>query len=341
MPEIKLDDEKVLRMFVDKLIADKGGDTLDAKQKKTLQKELFKKLNERMQAAMVRALPDAKLMELEGLLDAGAPDEEIESFFANSGVSFDAALRQTMSEFRDAYFSGKIKTSVKLKAPTGAGDKAKKGAVPTSAQKTDVNAVQPAVGQPAQGVSSAMPGRSNVEGVANVASAAAQGQTLAAPTQTVTQGVVSGTQGTDVTSQPFQVQPGQPLPIQPLQQPIQAPPVQPQVTPAQAQARPEAEQPLQAAPDLMDALNAATAHLNMATANLSEQPAQGIVQTEQAVTQPEQMAQAVSLQQEQPAQRDMMAQNVVQQSTAQQSMQQPIQQPMQQNTNNGMTGEEA
>lgn len=117
MPENKLNDEKVLQMFVDRLIADKGGDTLDAKQKETLQGELMAELDERMQQAMIRALPDAKLMELEKMLDADASDEEIESFFANAskdaGVDFDPEIRKVFEAFRTDYFKDKIKVSVK------------------------------------------------------------------------------------------------------------------------------------------------------------------------------------------------------------------------------------
>lgn len=208
MPETKLNDEKVLQMFVDRLIADKGGDTLEAKQKEILQGELLEELDERMQSAMIKALPDAKLMELEGMLDAEAPDEEIENFFANAGVSFDEPLKKAMDEFRTDYFRGKIKTSVKLPA-----EAPKAGVQPVvSATETVAMAEAPKVeAQPVQGATSAVPGRSDVNGVADVVNV-----------------------------------------VTPVQQ----------VTPAQAA-------PLQAAPDLMDALNAATANLNATTANLN------------------------------------------------------------------------
>lgn len=245
MPENKLDDEKVLRMFVDRLIADKGGDTLDVKQKGILQKELLEELDERIQQAMIRALPDAKLMELEKLLDEDAPDEIIEGLFKGAGMDFDPAIRKAMDEFRTDYFKDKIKVSVKTSilevAPAAAVETPKVEAaqvgsatsmVPVAPAGPAVSAVAPvasagsvapAVGQPVQGAVSAVPGQSNVEGVANAVSAAEQGQAPAVQTQVVAQGA--------------------------------------NTTPAQPAAS-AIEQPLQAAPNLMDALNAATAGLN-------------------------------------------------------------------------------
>lgn len=244
MPENKLDDEKVLRMFVDRLIADKGGDTLDVKQKEILQKELLEELDERIQQAMIRALPDAKLMELEKLLDEDAPDEAIEGLFKGAGMDFDPAIRKAMDEFRTDYFKDKIKVSVKTSileaVPAAAPAASPASVVADGAPKVEtvpaasatsvvapatpvVSPVAPAVGQPVQGAVSAVPGQSNVEGVANAVSAAEQGQAPAVQTQVVAQGANTA-------------------------------PAQPAV--------PATEQPLQAAPNLMDALNAATASLN-------------------------------------------------------------------------------
>lgn len=139
MPENKLNDEKVLAMFVDRLIADKGGDTLDAKQKETLQKELLEELDERIQQAMIRALPDAKLMELEKLLDEDAPDEEIEGFFKGADADFDPAIRKAMDEFRTDYFKDKIKVSVKTSILETA------PATVTEVPKAEVSQAAPAV----------------------------------------------------------------------------------------------------------------------------------------------------------------------------------------------------
>lgn len=267
MPENKLNDEKVLQMFVDRLIADKGGDTLDAKQKETLQGELMAELDERIQQAMIRALPDAKLMELEKMLDADASDEEIESFFANAskdaGVDFDPEIRKVFEAFRTDYFKDKIKVSVKTSAlapaaSASAGATAAPGA--TSATPSVATAQAPAVapvamptpvaGQPTQGTTSAVPGQSNVEGVANMGAVSAAPAQSVAPVETPVQPAVSS-------------------PVAPVAEPVTPSAVQ-SAQPAAAE-----EKPLQAVPNLMDALNTATANLNAAAANMGANPGTG------------------------------------------------------------------
>lgn len=288
MPENKLNDEKVLRMFVDRLIADKGGDTLDAKQKETLQNELFEELDERIQQAMIRALPDAKLMELEGLLDADAPDEKIESFFKDAGVEFDPAIRKAMDEFRTDYFKDKIKVSVKtsvletkgaegvpaaLAAPAPVAETAPAVAAPVSVVPAPVS---PAAGQPAQGTTSVTPGQSNVEGVANAVNAVAQGQAPAVQPQVVAQGanVTSNVNAMpSVSAEPSAVAATTVSPVATATPAASATSTAVVAPVASAPVTPAGEQPLQAAPNLMEALNTATANLNTTTANLGAAPA--------------------------------------------------------------------
>ena len=171
MPEIK-PDEKVLTAFVDRLIANKGGSTLDATQKETLQGELLEQLDDRIQHAMIGALPDAKIVELEKLLDADAPDEEVEKIFQESGADYSHAIRKAMDDFQTDYFTDKIEVSVKTQAPL----------------RTGKVAASPAVGAPVQGTSSVEPGRSDVEGVA---APTATDMTAPAPMSVGTQGAVT------------------------------------------------------------------------------------------------------------------------------------------------------
>lgn len=265
MPENKLNDEKVLQMFVDRLIADKGGDTLDAKQKETLQGELMAELDERMQQAMIRALPDAKLMELEKMLDADASDEEIESFFMSAGVDFDPEIRKVFEAFRTDYFKDKIQVSVKTSvlapapaASTSAGATSATPSVATAQAPTvaPVAMPMPGAGQPTQGTTSAVPGQSNVEGVANT------GAVSAAPVQSVAQ-----------VETPVQVAASSP--VAPVAEPVMPSAGQQPVVVQSAQPVAAEEKPLQAAPNLMDALNTATANLNAAAANMGANPGTG------------------------------------------------------------------
>ncbi len=288
MPETKLNDEKVLRMFVDRLIAEKGGESLEAKQKETLQGELLEELDERIQQAMVRALPDAKLMELEKLLDAEAPDEEIESFFSGAGVDFNPALKKVMSDFQNDYFTDKVKVSVKTKwtakpaevskttAPAAASETAASegaaapvapAAVPEAAAPVaavpaadapsaaaSATIATPAVaaqvpvqqvtqqatqGQPTQGTTSAVPGQSNVEGAAQASQPVVMVAAQGGAANPAAEGMVDVASGVPASS---------PAPASGL--------------------APAGEPALQAAPNLMDALNTATANLNAAAASM-------------------------------------------------------------------------
>ena len=87
---------KVINTFVSKMMADKGVE--DA----ALKEQLESKLEEQIEQAMIRMLPDEKLVELEGMLDREASDEEIEQFFDGSGVNFEQVAQQTMAAFRSA-----------------------------------------------------------------------------------------------------------------------------------------------------------------------------------------------------------------------------------------------
>ena len=88
---------KVINTFVSKMMADKGVE--DA----ALKEQLEAKLEEQIEQAMIRMLPDEKLVELEGMLDREASDEEIEQFFDGSGVNFEQVAQQTMAAFRSAF----------------------------------------------------------------------------------------------------------------------------------------------------------------------------------------------------------------------------------------------
>lgn len=90
---------KVINVFVDKMMADKGVNDAGLKE------QLETKLEEQIEQAMIRALPDEKLTELEGMLDREASDEEIEAFFEGAGVDFQGAVEQTMAAFREAFLN--------------------------------------------------------------------------------------------------------------------------------------------------------------------------------------------------------------------------------------------
>lgn len=99
MPENKPTKAKIINVFVDKMMSDKGVND------ETLKEQLKAKLDEQIEQAMIRALPDEKLVELEAMLDRDASDDEIEKFFDESGVDFQVAVEDTMAAFRAAFLN--------------------------------------------------------------------------------------------------------------------------------------------------------------------------------------------------------------------------------------------
>lgn len=99
MPENKPTKAKVINVFVDKMMTDKGVSDV------ALKEQLEAKLEEQIEQAMIRMLPDEKLVELEGILDRGAGDDEIEKVFDEAGVDFQAVAEQTMAAFRAAFLA--------------------------------------------------------------------------------------------------------------------------------------------------------------------------------------------------------------------------------------------
>ncbi len=107
MPETNLSDEKVLEIFVDNMITDKGVQ-VDAAQREALRQQLVTELNGTISQAIVMALPDEKAIELDQKIDAGMPDDEVESFFMNSGIDFEAVTGAAMKHFRMAYLGAGV-----------------------------------------------------------------------------------------------------------------------------------------------------------------------------------------------------------------------------------------
>ncbi len=105
MPEIKPTQTRIINTFVDKMMADKGLDAMSAEEQAELKKNLRVKVEEQIEQAMLRALSDAQLLELEKLVDDGVSDEELDRFFADSGVDFTKAAEQAMIEFRKAFLA--------------------------------------------------------------------------------------------------------------------------------------------------------------------------------------------------------------------------------------------
>lgn len=102
MPGKKISDERVLSAFVDKMITDKNA--LVAESDRTaLYRILRERVDAQIEQAMLTALSDDQLIELNRMLDEGASDDEIEDLFNNSGADFAGAVEKTLTMIRDDY----------------------------------------------------------------------------------------------------------------------------------------------------------------------------------------------------------------------------------------------
>ena len=104
MPEnIGLSDERIMQIYVNKMVTDKSGQDLDEEDVDKITRVLISQLNERLEHAVISALPDEALAELNDLLDENGTTEEIDRVFDESGMDFDAVVKQTLEDFRQDY----------------------------------------------------------------------------------------------------------------------------------------------------------------------------------------------------------------------------------------------
>ena len=103
MPNIKITQDQVIAVYLERMLKDKGEWAEDAQEQKRQIERLRQKLDERVEREMIQALSDDQLDELERRLDDGMTDDEMEEFLENTGVDFGAAARKAMIEFRAEY----------------------------------------------------------------------------------------------------------------------------------------------------------------------------------------------------------------------------------------------
>lgn len=171
MPEDKNNAEGVLSSFLDQMIAAKG-ENLGKNERLSLREELKAQLDEKINEAVIAALPDDKLTELDGLMDKEASDDEIEKFFDEVGINFDKVALQAALQFQKDYLRD------------GSQEKSKDAALENAAPLHDTisntrnskNGNVVPTGKPLQGTTSAVPGMSNVEGIARMVAEMSEGE---------------------------------------------------------------------------------------------------------------------------------------------------------------------
>lgn len=196
MPDNKLsgrfNDGEILMAFVDKMITDKNGESLDRTKRMKLRATLFSRLQKRMRQATLESLSDAKIVELESILNRDGSEEELAEFFKGvENLDGRPATDRAMKRFRDEYLAAsdeavEAMVAAEMTVPEGAisaeernekaakenggetemveTDESEKSEQVAAEDKGADGAVRPPEGAPVQGLVSEVPGQSDVEG---------------------------------------------------------------------------------------------------------------------------------------------------------------------------------
>lgn len=107
MSEFYISRNKLLSLYVDQLMAHKGVGSLNLDEQKQLKAKLEQKLDYSIQEAMIDALSNEKLEELDRRLDEGMTDEELELFFEYNSpeVEMKSVLADVLEKFSEDYLS--------------------------------------------------------------------------------------------------------------------------------------------------------------------------------------------------------------------------------------------
>ena len=99
-------EDEMMDIFVEKMITDKGFGDLPEETKAKFRTEIKDNLITRINEAIVAALPDEKLAELDELFETGeATAEKINDLIEKSGIDMSEPIQRTMLDFREAYLN--------------------------------------------------------------------------------------------------------------------------------------------------------------------------------------------------------------------------------------------
>lgn len=104
MPTKIITQGMVLNALIDKMLVATGQEKTDPEEQRAVREQLRLQLENKIEKAMVKALPDAKLVELNQMLDReDTTDDAIEAFFKNAGVDYDKVVEGVMQDFLEDY----------------------------------------------------------------------------------------------------------------------------------------------------------------------------------------------------------------------------------------------
>lgn len=102
-------EDEMLDLFVEQILIDKGFTDLAEDLKQEFRSEIKERLIVRINEAMVSALPDDKLEELEQMLDNNtATPESVNALVESSGVDMSGPIQEAMMDFRRVYLAGEV-----------------------------------------------------------------------------------------------------------------------------------------------------------------------------------------------------------------------------------------
>ena len=92
-----------LAAFVQDMLDAKNMTGIDAEVKEQLESDLKTRLLDQIDRALIDALPEEKVGELNHLLDQQPDQAQIQEFIATSGIDVQRITLETMVHFRNAY----------------------------------------------------------------------------------------------------------------------------------------------------------------------------------------------------------------------------------------------
>ena len=97
-----LEDSPAAAQFIDALIQEKGLEGLDPDVKKQLHADLLRRLEDRINRAIIEALNPHQVQQLEHLIDTNQIDK-IQDFLYKQGVNVNGVIAKVMTEFHASY----------------------------------------------------------------------------------------------------------------------------------------------------------------------------------------------------------------------------------------------
>jgi len=88
--------------FIDKLIAEKSFENIDGETMAQMKEDLMSRIEDRINAAILEAMPEDKLEDFNKILDSGTP-ENIQKFTQENIPNAEEVIAKALVSFRERY----------------------------------------------------------------------------------------------------------------------------------------------------------------------------------------------------------------------------------------------